>query len=92
MTTVMTREITQLFGSDLTIASYGLSYIVDNIILLRYVEIEAAIRRALTVLKVRGRDHDKRLLELRFEDGRASLRGQFAGLAGLMTGLPRIRA
>jgi circadian clock protein KaiC len=91
VTTIMTREITQLFGSDLTIASYGLSYIVDNIILLRYVEIEAAIRRALTVLKVRGSDHDKRLMELRFADGNVALSGQFAGLAGLMTGLPRSR-
>lgn len=90
VTTLMTREITQLFGNELTIASRGLSYIVDNIVLLRYIEVQAEIRRALAVLKIRGSDHDKALRELIFANGMARIADRFAGLSGIVTGIPRM--
>ena len=86
---MMTREITQLFGTELTIASRGLSYIVDNIILLRYIELQAQIRRAITVLKNRGSNHDKSLRELLINDGSITIGDRFQNLSGLMTGMPR---
>jgi circadian clock protein KaiC len=89
VTTLMTREITQIFGSELTIASRGLSYIVDNIVLLRYIEIAAEIRRAIAVLKIRGSDHDKTLRELLFSEGQATIGSRFEGLSGIMTDIPR---
>lgn len=92
VTTLMTRELTQLFGNELNIAARGLSYIVDNIILLRYVELQATLRRAIAVLKTRGSDHDKRLLELLIEDGQITIREGFAGYTRLMTGLPEQQA
>ncbi len=88
VTTLMTREITQLFGSELSIASRGLSYIVDNIILLRYVELNAEIHRALAVLKNRGSDHDKTLRELTMKQGKVRVGSRFTQLSGLMTGIP----
>lgn len=90
VTTLMTREITQLFGTELTIASRGLSYIVDNIVLLRYIELQAQIRRAITVLKSRGSNHDKTLRELVIDDGAVRIGPPFRNLSGLMTGMPRI--
>jgi circadian clock protein KaiC len=90
VTTLMTREITQLFGSELNIASRGLSFIVDNIILLRYVELRAQIHRAITVLKARGSNHDKDLRQLLFQDGHVNIGNRFENLSGLMTGLPRV--
>jgi circadian clock protein KaiC len=92
VTTLMTREITQLFGTELTIASRGLSYIVDNIIILRYVELNAEIRRAITVLKIRGSNHDKSLRELLMEDDQVTIGERFGGFAGLITGIPRVAA
>lgn len=89
VTTLMTRELTQLFGNELSIASRGLSYIVDNIVLLRYVELAAEIRRAIAVLKIRGSDHDKALRELVFKAGTITVAGRFDRLAGIMTGMPR---
>jgi circadian clock protein KaiC len=88
VTTVLTREITQLFGDELSIASRGLSYIVDNIVLVRYVELQAAVHRAIAVLKNRGSDHDKRLKELLISDGQVTIAERFAGYTRLMTGLP----
>lgn len=90
VTTVMTREIAQIFGTELTIASRGLSYIVDNIVLLRYIELRAEIKRAITVLKNRGSNHDKRLRELVIDDGRIQIGDRFENLSGLMTGMPQV--
>lgn len=90
VTTLMTREIPQLFGSELTIASRGLSYIVDNIILLRYLELQGQIRRAITVLKNRGSNHDKALRELLISDGHVAIGNRFQNLSGVMSGMPRI--
>ncbi|HEX6289571.1 MAG TPA: ATPase domain-containing protein [Herpetosiphonaceae bacterium] len=89
VTTVMTREITQLFGTELTIASRGLSYIVDNIVLLRYIELHGEIKRAITVLKNRGSNHDKRLRELLIMDGSIQIGDRFKNLSGVMTGMPQ---
>jgi circadian clock protein KaiC len=90
VTTVMTREIAQIFGNELTIASRGLSYIVDNIVLLRYIELRAEIKRAITVLKNRGSNHDKRLRELLILDGKIKIGDRFQNLSGLMTGMPQV--
>jgi circadian clock protein KaiC len=92
VTTLMTRELMQLFGNELNISSRGLFYIVDNIVLLRYLEIQAEIRRAIAVLKIRGSNHDKALRELLFTDGAVAVGERFTGLAGLMTGMPRADA
>jgi len=66
-----------------------LSFVVDTIILLRYVEIESAMQRALLVLKMRGSDHAKDIR--RFEIGQGGMRiiGRFEGQEGLLTGSPR---
>jgi circadian clock protein KaiC len=92
VTTLMTREIPQLFSSELTIASRGLSYIVDNIVLLRYIELRGQIRRALAVVKSRGSDHDKSLRDVLMSGGAVHIGERFENLAGLMTGMPRISA
>lgn len=90
VTTLMTREVAQLFGTELTIASRGLSYIVDNIILLRYVELQSRIERVIGVLKNRGSDHDKALRRFRMADGAINIEAPFTNLSGLMTGMPRV--
>ncbi|MBV9789186.1 MAG: AAA family ATPase, partial [Chloroflexi bacterium] len=90
VTTLMTREIAQIFGTELTISSRGLSYIVDNIVLLRYIELRAEIKRAITVLKNRGSNHDKRLRELVIDDNRMQIGDRFENLSGLMTGQPQL--
>jgi circadian clock protein KaiC len=66
----------------------GLSFIVDGIILMRYVEIESAIQRAIVVLKMRGSDHAKEIR--RYEIGRGGLTVSevFAEREGLLTGIP----
>jgi len=65
-----------------------LSFIVDTIILLRYVEIESAMQRALLVLKMRGGNHAKDIR--RFQIGKGGIRiiGRFEGQEGILSGSP----
>jgi KaiC/GvpD/RAD55 family RecA-like ATPase len=42
----------------------------------------------IAVLKTRGSDHDKRLHELRIENGSISIAQAFTNYGRLMTGLP----
>ncbi len=90
VTTVMTREIPQMFGTNLTIASRGLSYIVDNIILIRYFELSGAIDRTITILKSRGSNHAKGLYHFGIEDGRIVIGPTLEHLQGLITGIPTV--
>jgi len=51
-----------MFG-HFTVNEYGVSFVTDNMILMRYVELEGHVARALSVLKMRGSDHDKSVRE-----------------------------
>lgn len=66
----------------------GLSFIVDAIILLRYVEIESAMQRALVVLKMRGSDHAKEIRRYEIEKGGLKVEDVFEGREGLLSGIP----
>ena len=58
--------------------------------LLRYIELRAEIKRAITVLKNRGSNHDKRLRERVIDDGQMQIGDRFENLSGLMTGMPQL--
>ncbi len=57
ITTVFVNETRDLLGSK-QITEDGASYMMDAVIMLRYVEIESELRRAISVLKIRGSAHD----------------------------------
>jgi len=65
-----------------------LSYLVDAIVLLRYVEIDSAVQRAIVVIKVRGSDHVKeiRRYEISPKDG-IVVTGVFEGREGILSGI-----
>jgi circadian clock protein KaiC len=86
-TILVTSETAAFFGPTFELAR-GLSFVVDNVILLRYTELESEIRRALSVIKMRESDHVKSLVEFEIGEKGASVKGKFAGMAGVMTGTP----
>jgi circadian clock protein KaiC len=65
ITVVMTMEITETFR-DLRLSPYIISFLADNIILLRYVEVAGQLSTTLTVVKMRNSAHskDQRLYEI----------------------------
>jgi circadian clock protein KaiC len=57
---LMTMEIVQS-TNDLRLSPYAISFLADNIILLRYVEIAGQFWKSLRVIKMRNSDHSKEL-------------------------------
>ena len=65
----------------------GLSFIVDVIVMLRYVEIESAMQRAIAVLKMRGSDHAKEIRRYEIKTGGLEVLDVFEGREGLLSGI-----
>ncbi len=63
-----------------------LGYVVDGIILLRYVEVESAMQRALTILKMRGVNHDRGIYRFSIGAGGIQIHERFTNLEGILSG------
>lgn len=80
-TTIFTNEMAALgSGNDLG----GLSFIFNNVFFMRYVEIESALRRGLSVLKMRQSEHEKSLLEFTIDEGGVQFGEPFSGVTGML--------
>jgi circadian clock protein KaiC len=84
-------EIAGLFTvttSDLsggaTITDGHISTITDAVVLLRYVETDTEIRRALTVLKMRGSSHEKRIREFMIDGSGMHILEAFPQVRGFL--------
>jgi circadian clock protein KaiC len=60
VTVFMTTEVAQSF-TDLRFSTDMISFLTDDIIVQRYVEMEGEIRKVMTVIKMRGSNHSKEL-------------------------------
>lgn len=89
VTTLMTIEVPELFGQT-QISGQHISIIVDGIILLKYVEVGSEIQRAVSVLKMRGSDHDKGIRRFAIGDRGICVLERFEGTEGLMAGAARV--
>ena len=87
ITTIFTNEQPDLTG-NLTIAGNGTSYVMDTVIMLRYVEISSEMRKAISVLKMRGSKHDKDIRELEIGDRGIEVKLPFSDYSGIMSGNP----
>ena len=57
-------EMRDLFGEDVHAPTPELSGLVDNLVLMRFMDVRAELRRVVSVLKVRDSTHDPLLREL----------------------------
>ena len=89
ISSLCTWEAPEIIGQGLMSANVGVSRIADCIILLRLVEIESSMRKALVVLKLRGSDHDKALREFKITSQGITLTQPFTGFERIITGVPR---
>jgi circadian clock protein KaiC len=77
---------TLMGGTSVTEAH--ISTLTDSIILLRYVEIYGEMRRGLTVLKMRGSQHDKDIREFTIDHQGMHIGRPFRNVTGILTGHP----
>jgi circadian clock protein KaiC len=86
-------------ASFLVLAQYGLpghaissptdvSYLADNVLLLRYFEAAGEVRQALSVVKRRSGPHERSIRELLIRNGRLSIGDPLKNFTGVLTGTP----
>ncbi len=90
VTIFTTVEVEDKFTS-LPLSRYAISFLTDDIIRLRYVEIDGQMRKVVVVIKVRGGNHSKDIREFVITDNGVVLIGpRQTGYTGLMTGVPQL--
>lgn len=87
VTALYTNETSNLTGAT-QITGTGISQSMDTVILLRYVEIKSEMRKAISVLKMRGSNHDKEIREVVISSKGIEVRLPFSGYSGILSGTP----
>jgi circadian clock protein KaiC len=91
VTILSTVEIEDSFTS-FAFSQYAISFLTDDIIRMRYVEINGVIRRVLVVVKTRGGNHNKEIREFEITDSGLVLHDSgIKGYDAITTGLPEQR-
>ncbi|HEX2557164.1 MAG TPA: ATPase domain-containing protein, partial [Nitrososphaera sp.] len=87
------HEITSVFSiltqqaSGLNLTTLGISSLFDNIVLLRYVEVEGRMKRSLLLFKMRATAHDESILEFMITNRGITITGAMTDYVGIMTGV-----
>jgi circadian clock protein KaiC len=90
VTVVSTVEVEESFVS-LSFSRFTISFLTDDIIRLRYVEIDGQLRKIMTVVKMRGGNHSKDVREYIISDqGVVIINPHRVEYYGLVTGIPQL--
>ncbi|MGH9973049.1 MAG: ATPase domain-containing protein [Nitrososphaeraceae archaeon] len=74
--------------SGLNITSFGLSSIFHNIVLLRYVEADAQLKRSMLILKMRASNHDQSIVQFSIQSKTGiNILGTMSEYQGIMSGI-----
>lgn len=90
VTVLMTVEVVESYG-ELRFSPHVVSFLADDIILMRYVEIAGQLRKVLTVVKMRGSDHSKDLRAYQITARGLTLGEALTEYRGVITGVPEQR-
>jgi circadian clock protein KaiC len=89
VTVLSTVEVEDSFTA-LSFSHYTISFLTDDIIRLRYVEIDGQLRKVIVVIKMRGGNHSKDIREYVITDkGVVIIEPRKTDYTGLTTGLPQ---
>jgi len=87
ITILSTLEMEESF-TELLFSKFSISFLTDDIIRLRYVEIEGQLRKVMMVLKMRGGDHSKDIREYEITSKGVVIGERLTGYDHLITGIP----
>jgi circadian clock protein KaiC len=89
VTILSTVEVEDTF-TGMAFSHYAISFLTDDIIRMRYVEIDGQLRKVIMVIKMRGGNHSKDIREYVIsEDGMTLIQPRSTDYEGLTTGIPR---
>ncbi len=87
VTVFLPSEVKNITG-EFIISSHDISYLADNVIFLRYLEIKGELRRAIGVLKKRLGDFEKTLREFQITRYGIKVGEPLTNLKNILTGIP----
>jgi circadian clock protein KaiC len=89
VTILSTVEVEDSF-TEMSFSHYTISFLTDDIIRLRYVEIDGQLRKVVVVIKMRGGNHSKDIREYVITDkGVVVIHPRRTDYYGLTTGIPQ---
>ncbi len=86
VTTIMSAGGGSFFGSEIISPIPSISATVENILLLRYVEIQSQLRRLVSIIKVRESDYDTTIRQYLVTDKGMVVTDPFPSGEGILTG------
>ncbi|HEX9128836.1 MAG TPA: ATPase domain-containing protein [Gemmatimonadaceae bacterium] len=91
VTVFMTAEVSEAF-SEARFTTEKVSFITDEIIVQRYIEMEGALWRVMAVIKMRGSDHTHQFRLYEVTSKGVVVGGSLTEYDGIITGVPTLRA
>jgi circadian clock protein KaiC len=91
VTVFMTAEVAEGF-SDTRFTTEKVSFITDEIIVQRYIEMEGELRRVMAVIKMRGSEHSHEFRTYDLAARGVVVGGPLTEYDGILTGNPMLRA
>jgi circadian clock protein KaiC len=79
-----------MLGSAVT-SPTDVSYLADNVLLLRYFEAGGEVRQAISVMKRRSGPHERSIRELHMSSGKLTIGDPLRNFVGVLTGTPEYR-
>jgi circadian clock protein KaiC len=77
--------------TELRFSPHAVSFMTNDIIFQRYVEIESRLKRVMTVIKTRSRKHSTDLRSYEITDRGIIVGERLADYRGILSGIPRLR-
>jgi circadian clock protein KaiC len=87
VTIMSTVEVGEKFN-EFELSPYAISFLSDDIIRMRYVEIDGELRKALVVVKMRGGAHSREIREYDVAPSGLTIGERLRGYSGIVTGVP----
>jgi circadian clock protein KaiC len=87
VTTVYAAELHQIFSPEIAAPLRGLSPLIENLLLMRFVELRARLRRTLSVIKLRDSEFDPAICEFCLTSHGLDVVDSLDGTEELMTGV-----
>jgi len=91
VTVFMTAEVSEAF-SEARFTTEKVSFITDEIIIQRYIELEGELRRVMAIIKMRGSDHTHEFRTYEVTSKGVFIGGPLKEYDGIITGVPTLRA
>ncbi|HVS61475.1 MAG TPA: ATPase domain-containing protein [Gemmatimonadaceae bacterium] len=90
VTVFTTAEVSEAF-SEARFTTEKVSFITDEIIIQRYIEMEGELRRVMAVIKMRGSDHSHEFRTYEVTAKGVVIGGPLTEYDGIITGVPTLR-